>query len=48
VKVLIILRLTSKRSHGRGRSVNEKEIEVLTARCEPRLVRLFWIIHVRC
>ena len=32
------LGLTSKRSYGRERRVNEKEIEKLMARYEPRLV----------
>lgn len=36
---------TSERSHGRERRVNEKEIEELMARCEPRLVRFFCFLH---
>ena len=38
---------TSKRSYGRERRVNEKEIERLMARYEPRLVRFFRFLLLR-
>jgi len=42
VAASVILCITSERSCGRERKVNEKEIEKLMARYEPRLVRFLY------